>query len=141
MHKKRAVIVTIFVLIVILALVFTMSEYHYRKNSEILINALKVMRVDPEQGFELCSQVTINDYARDCYTAYLSVEIENAKVKYGGYGNMSTPAGKEAAINILNEVTDKMNRVCYTDVMLEEGETCSKVQIVLDYQKDKVLDS
>ncbi|MCX6707398.1 MAG: hypothetical protein NT001_04640 [Candidatus Woesearchaeota archaeon] len=98
------------------------------------------MRTDPDKGFGLCSQLTIQDYANDCYSSYLSVEIENTKAKYLGYENMTGQERKDAVINFLNEVTEKTDRACAISFMAE-GNECAQVNAVIEQQRRNVMSS
>jgi len=140
MHKKRGIIVTAVVLIVVLALVIIASEYHFYKNSGILLDALREMRSDSEKGFELCGQLTIDDFARDCYATYLSVEMENVIENNPDYENLEGEEKKEAAVAMLNEISEKVEVVCSIDVMTD-SETCLQVPLILELQKEKVIGS
>jgi hypothetical protein len=141
MHKKRAVIVSVMVLIVILSTIIIASEYDYYKNSQLFLNAIKEIRNDSEKGFEMCGQITMEDFASDCYATYLSVEIEAIKADYPDYETMEGQEKKDAAIDILNRISEKVERVCSIDVMQENSETCLQVQSVIELQKEKVLSS
>lgn len=140
MHKKRAVISTILVILISIALVIIISKFNDFRNSGILLVALKEMRSDPDKGFGLCGQLTIQDYANDCYATYLSVEIERTRAKYLGYENLTGQERKDAVISFLNEVTEKTDRACSISFM-EKGNECAQVNAVIEQQRRNVMSS
>ncbi|MFC1755617.1 hypothetical protein ACFL96_19885 [Thermoproteota archaeon] len=141
MHKKRAVSVTAIVIIILLAMVFVTSDYFYHKNSGTFIDALTVMRDHPDIGFELCGQLTIKEYAKDCYTTYLSVEIENVRAKYPNYSELKGEEKRDTGIKMLNEISEKVEKVCGIQLMAEDSETCINVPAILELQKDQIIAS
>ncbi|HLC99080.1 MAG TPA: hypothetical protein VJC00_03675 [Candidatus Nanoarchaeia archaeon] len=141
MYKKRAVILAAVVIIIVLSMVFITSNYYYRKNAQTLIDALKIMRSDSEKGFEMCGEIAITDYAKDCYATYLSVEIENVRARNPGYENLTGEQKKEVMISMLNEISEKADKVCSIRLMKEESITCEQVQSVIELQKDNTISS
>jgi len=140
MHKKRGIAATAIVIIIILVMVFVASDYHYYKNSQILINALKDMRSSPENGFELCGGLTIEEYSQDCYAAYLSVEIENIRADYPNYDDLEGDEKQQATVEIINRISDKVDKVCNLDVMINTDE-CKLVRATIEFQKESVISS
>lgn len=141
MHKKRGMFLAAVVLIMILAMILIASNSYYYKNTSLLMDALRVMRANPEKGFELCGQISVEDYAKDCYASYLSVEIERIKSEYPNYQDLSPEEKRDAAMDMLNKISEKTERVCSIKLMEEESMTCQQVQSVIELQKEKALNS
>ncbi|MBD3312893.1 hypothetical protein GF345_00465 [Candidatus Woesearchaeota archaeon] len=139
MHKKRGIAVAAVVFIVILVTVFVASDYYYYVNSQRLINALKIMRLEPERGFDICGEIEIDDYAKDCYSTYLSVQIELVREKYAGYEELEGQEKRDTIIKMLNEISDHTDTVCSVDLMRYESDACAQVKAVLELQKEKLI--
>jgi hypothetical protein len=140
MHKKRALISAVLVILICISLVLLISKFNDYKNSQMLLNALKEMRVNSENGFEMCGKITIEDYAKDCYSTYLSVKIENTKERYLDYENMTEQERKDAVINFLNEITESTDKTCAVSFMTEEND-CIELKSVIEQQRKKVMSS
>ena len=140
MHKKRAVIVSAVVFIVVLATILIASQHYYYSNSQKMVNALKVMRSEPEKGLELCGELSIEDYARDCYTAYLSSEIERIRAENTIPEDASEQEKRDARINTLNEISSMVDDVCNRELM-SESSACSAVRASIGVQMNGAMNS
>ncbi len=138
MHKKRGVLAAAIVMIVVLTMVFVASDHYYRQNAELLVDALQKVRSEPEAGLELCDRISIEEYARDCYRAYLSAELERISSKNHVAENASEKQRTGSAIRILNEATERIDAVCSRKVMKDTSD-CSNLRSVIELKKNAVI--